>query len=351
MIYLITGTPGSGKSLYAVSTLIQQLAAQKLPNNDGSTRSRRLCIDGIPGLLLPHELMAPGKETPEGSLEPGEGDGLWNWHEWCEPGDVIVVDEVQRWWRPRGMATKPPKMIQQLETHRHKGVDFVLITQNPMLIDQNVRRLVGRHQHIRRLFGMKRAAIYEWDGCSVDVHRTASATMSYFGYPKSAYALYKSSELHTKPESKLPMWLLLPVVALVAGVLVAPTAFSSMKGAMTGKGVAQSVPAVPSPAAAASAPSISPVPAVLASAPVDAPPSQDPIPDQDFAGCIYRPDKGCSCFTTAGKRVDPDESLCGQLREARKPVLTGSFPQSAVTDAEIALASFTDSKRGHMRAD
>jgi len=159
MIYLITGVPGSGKTLYAVSTLVQKLAAEKIVGKDGKETTRRVVVDGIPDLVMPHEMMAPlpepdtftvvnGGGPKVGDLQPREGNGVWNWYEWCKPGDVIVIDEVQRHWRPRGMGSKVPPEIAALETHRHKGVDFVIVTQNPMLIDGNARRLVGRaHPH------------------------------------------------------------------------------------------------------------------------------------------------------------------------------------------------------------
>lgn len=302
MIYLITGVPGSGKTLYAVSTLVQQLAAQKLQKH-GKEIQRRIVVDGIPDLVIPHEVMAPTVEDDKGNLT-SEGDGITNWPHWCKPGDVIVVDEVQRYWRPRGMNTKPPEMIKALETHRHMGVDFVLVTQNPMLIDQNVRRLIGRHQHIRRLLGMQRAIIYDWDGCSVDVHRTKSATTSFWNYPKSAYALYKSSELHTKQKQKIPMWLAVPVLAVVGGLLVAPKAFSVMNGAMTGKGVSSGITAA-APASPASNPAqvATLPPALPPSAPV-APTEPAPmtLAAQKPLGCIAMGDR-CSCFDQGGTLV------------------------------------------------
>jgi len=310
MIYLITGVPGSGKSLYAVSTLIQKLVAEKVKQKDGSELNRRLVVDGIAGLLLPHELMAEGVEQSDGAWLPGEGNGVWNWFDWCRPGDVIVIDEVQRWWRPRGMGTKPPKMIQALETHRHMGVDFVILTQNPMLIDQNVRRLVGRHQNIRRLLGMAIALIYDWDGCSVDVNRTRTATMSKWFYPKSAYKLYQSSQLHTKQRQKVPLWLAVPVLAVIGGIFVAPAAFGTMKGAMTGKGISSTASA---PRAVASAPAVVVVsaalpPASAASAPLPASASV-PLLDHKLAGCISTPKK-CGCFDSEGVAVVVEAGFC-----------------------------------------
>jgi len=334
MIYLITGVPGSGKTLYAVSTLVKTLLAQKLRHR-GKDLQRRLVVDGVPDLVLPHELMAPLVEDDRGALTC-EGQGLTNWYSWCKPGDVILVDEVQRYWRPRGLGTKPPDMIKHLETHRHLGVDFVVITQNPMLIDQNVRRLVGRHQHVRRLFGLARAAIYDWDGCSVDVHRTKSATMSLWSYPKSAYSLYKSSELHTKQKQKIPPWLVVPVLALIGGLAVAPTAFGTLSGAMTGKGISQTPPAY-SVAAAVTPPASS-------STPVDAPPasstgeegtapaSSTPL---ELSGCVYRPDAGCRCYTDKGKRVDADPDMCGDLAAARKPLASGRLPADNLPERDV----------------
>lgn len=318
MIYLITGVPGSGKTLYAVSTLVKKLAAEKIKRKDGTEIKRRVVIDGIPDLLIPHEQMAPMVEDEKGNFT-SDGDSLLNWYDWCQAGDVIVCDEVQRFWRPRGLGTKPPEMIKRLETHRHKGVDFVIITQNPMLIDQNVRRLVGRHQHVRRLFGMARALIYDWDGCSVDVHRTKTASSSLWSYPKSAFKLYKSSELHTKQKQKIPIWLLVPVLAMIGAVIVGPKAFGTMAGAMSGRGVssvhdkpaetakqaeptheAQRAVAVLPAASAASAPSGTAEQVVSGK---DAP--AVPV----LAGCVvFHGD--CSCRDQFGGRFEAEDKVC-----------------------------------------
>lgn len=319
MIYLITGVPGSGKTLYAVSTLVQKLLAEKVPQKDGSMLERRLVVDGIRDLVIPHEMMA---ERPEleamplkgQTVENPPGNGLWNWYEWCKPGDIICVDEVQRFWRPRGMGTKPPPEIQMLETHRHLGVDFVLITQNPMLIDQNVRRLVGRHQNIRRLLGMARAIIYDWDSCAADVTRTKTATSSLWNYPKSAYKLYASSVLHLKQKQKIPLWLAVPVLAVAAGLFVMPMAFGTLSGAMTGKGVTRSQPSdkkeisllpdvtagVSLPSAAASAPSPAASSAVAE------------VVKPLYAGCIASKSK-CSCYDQQAIRVEVEPSVCSGM--------------------------------------
>jgi zona occludens toxin len=330
MIYLITGVPGSGKTLYAVSKLLQHLLAEKIKREDGSEISRRLCIDGIPNLLLPHELMAPLADASsfienkrnaartvdeDGKpVEAQDGHGLWNWWEWCKPGDVIVCDEVQRHWRPRGMGTKVPEQIARLETHRHYGVDFVLITQNPMLVDQNVRRLVGRHQHVRRLFGGSRALIYEWDGCQTDTSRLAGGTRTLFTYPKDAYKLYKSSELHTKQRQKIPLWFAFPLVVLAVGAVAGPRAYDALHKGAGGKGIGAQAGVATAPASAPAAlagrgASAALPPSVAASkAPGQRP---DVLSERKMAlmGCIAFKDR-CECFDADGAKVETDRETC-----------------------------------------
>jgi len=322
MIYLITGVPGSGKTLYAVSTLVQKLAAEKVKGKDGKEVNRRVVVDGIRDLIIPHEMMAERPEV-EGRPQKGvfpdvpEGNGLWNWFEWCKPGDVLVIDEVQRYWRPRGMGTKPPPEIAMLETHRHLGVDFVIITQNPMLIDQNVRRLVGRHQNIRRLLGMPRALIYDWDSCAADVTRTKTATSSLWNYPKDAYKLYASSVLHLKQKQKIPLWLAVPVLAVAAGLFVAPQAWSTMSGAMSGRGVSskpvekKEVSILPDVTAGMPLPL---PPVQSASAPVDGASAFPPVVDDSpkLAGCVSRQNQ-CRCYDTKARLMETEPLICASL--------------------------------------
>lgn len=334
MFYLITGTPGSGKTLYAVSTLVQELMKQKLTGKDGKPIQRRLVVDGIPDLIIPHETMTPSDIDAKTSVISCEGQGLANWPEWVQPGDVMVVDEVQRYLRPRGLGTKPQLCVTELETHRHKGIDVVFITQNPMLVDQNVRRLVNQHLHLRRLFGGTRAVVYQWDSCSADVHRVSTCTTkSYWGYPKDAYKLYKSSELHTKVKAKIPAWVAVPVLAVVCGVLIAPKAFGVLSGAMTGKGISGTpVSAASAPKAPASAP------VVVAAAPVPGPvlppvaAVSSPVPEdtpkggteKPVGGCIATA-KACKCFDGNGKPVEVEPDYCRSETGGDLPEKTGTM--------------------------
>lgn len=193
MITLITGTPGAGKTLYTV--------AEELPK----FKDRPLFIDGIPDLAITH-------------MEPIGKVDLW--HEWIPDGAVLVIDEVQRIWRPRGAASAVPPGVAALETHRHKGVDLVIITQHPNLLDPNIRRLVGRHLHVRRMFGWKRAIVYEWDSAT-DPARVSTSIKRSWAYPKKAFKLYKSASLHTARSNRIPI----PIIVAGLAILAAPAAW------------------------------------------------------------------------------------------------------------------------------
>jgi zona occludens toxin len=362
MIYLITGVPGSGKTLYAVSTLMQKLAAELVPTADGSFIPRRLVVDGIPNLALDHAVMAESTVSEKGEISTA-GSGLANWHEWSLPGDVIVVDEVQRYLRPRALGVRPPACIKELETHRHKGVDFIFITQRPGLIDQNIRQLVGRHQHVRRLFGSNQAVIYDWDGCQADTHRVAGATKSFFRFPRKAFQLYKSAEVHTKQNQKIPAWLILPVLAVIGGVFLFPMAFRAVHGekqafASTPKTDAKAVshaagPAGPLVVPAASPSSLPPGASVATSAPSSPQEPVFPLPDEvplkRVAGCIHLRDR-CECFDERALRVKVPDGFCavsayrvGQLvavQGGNVPLRRGgdSFVDSMPKDHSVSAA-------------
>jgi zona occludens toxin len=225
MITLITGTPGAGKTLYAISKLLRELVGStvKKTNDDGSvTDVPRRIMTNINGLLLDHELIGPD-----------EGGGLADWHKWCKPGDVICYDEVQRSWTPRANGSKVPEYISALETHRHMGVDFILLTQNPMLIDRNVTALVGRHLHVRRFGGIGAAIVYEWDHCSRSLLFSKSIKKTPWKYDKSVFKLYKSAELHTKPKISVPPLAFVALFAVAGAAFAIPYASDRITGKAT----------------------------------------------------------------------------------------------------------------------
>lgn len=193
MITLITGTPGSGKTLYAVWLMQKEVKA-----------GRRLVVNGIKGLVLDHELLSD--------------DDARRWQECVQQNDVLVVDEVQRVWPPVPSGAKPSPDIEALHVHRHMGVDLIVITQHPNRMNKTVRDLVGRHVHVRRLFGMRRAIVYEWDSVRNPAVGYRDAVKSSWKYPRKVFELYVSAELHTKPKAVVPKAMFIAPLALVAAL-------------------------------------------------------------------------------------------------------------------------------------
>lgn len=362
MIELITGTPGAGKTLMTVGRVLRPLVGSKVKDEHGIEHERRLCIGGIPDLLLPHESVSVQTYDPERGGEPSDGRerrpgspplddvemAAHNWWQWCRPGDVIVIDECQRLFRPMASGRKVPLFIAMLETHRHYGIDIVLITQHPQLIHANVRALVGKHRDVRRLFGGFQRMVYEWDRCS-NVERRKDATAVPWRPDKSVYRLYKSSEIHTKQTFSIPLPLI--VAGLVVFGLPAALwfAYNRVTGAFSGERVrSPAAVAAPGPSPAVYAPpAAGPAAPVPAAFPVPDAPASDPpaAPRLKLSGCISFAAR-CSCFDADGYAVELEQAVCRRAaREYGKEIpypVTENRPAASSPAALAAPAPAVD---------
>lgn len=192
-INLHTGLPGSGKTLFTIHHV--KALAEKT--------GRPVYHNGIADLSLDwHKI---------------DGD---KWHEQVPDGALVVFDEGQRDFRPRGNGQSVPPHVEALETHRHRGIDIYITTQHPMMLDTNVRRLTDTHRHLLRIFGTPSARVHLFNGCrpNPDQNRKDSQETT-FVYPSDVFQLYKSAELHTikaKIPKRLLMFIALPIVLGVA---------------------------------------------------------------------------------------------------------------------------------------
>lgn len=192
MIRLITGLPGAGKSLRAVQVIREALG-----------QGRKVYVDGIDGL------QAFGWEPCDARLWEGLPDG-----------SLVVVDEAQKVWPTRRSGDVPP-VIAALSEHRHRGFDFVLVTQHPTMLDAYVRKLVGEHEHVVRQFGMQASRIIRWTEAQDDPQSLTTrqrGTDGLWKYPSELYGLYKSATLHTV-KRRVPFRVLaMPVLALAIAI-------------------------------------------------------------------------------------------------------------------------------------
>lgn len=275
MITLITGAPGAGKT----AALVDLLRSEGL--------RRALYVSNLNGLTLPHvPLEEPNK-----------------WPELVEDGAAIVIDEVQSVWRPRGNAAAVPDAIAKLETHRHRGLDFYLTTQHPGLLDANVRRLVGRHIHLRDV-GLLGRWWYEWpEATNVESFRTAPVKKRYT-LPKQAFGLYKSASLHIKPIRSVPR------VVLVLGAAVLALGFLVHRGYASISGKIEAAQIKPEAPAAAASAAVSPARSVASPVAAAAMPGAIPEPERpQVVGC-FSSARTCRCFDAKGFPIVVEWDLC-----------------------------------------
>ncbi|MDR5891155.1 MULTISPECIES: zonular occludens toxin domain-containing protein [Halomonas] len=147
--------------------------------------------------------------------------------EWmdCPDGSVIVLDECQQRWRRYRNTGTPPAEIAELETHRHRGIDFILTCQNPSQVTSDVRALVEVHEHLMRRGKMGGALVYRFEGvCHTNpmAHKgDADCEVSVWKHPKEVFAEYTSASIHTGTRRLPRILIIAPFVFLgSAGAVV-----------------------------------------------------------------------------------------------------------------------------------
>ncbi|MDR2239276.1 MAG: zonular occludens toxin domain-containing protein [Zoogloeaceae bacterium] len=300
MITCITGLPGNGKTLYALNWVKEKSEKENRP----------VYYNGISDLKLPWLEFDKPEDWPT-----------------LPTGAIIVIDECQRVFRPRANGAHVPLHVSELETHRHKGVDIVLITQHPQLIDVNVRRLIGQHFHVVRKFGMARASIFEW-GKVTDVTKATikDATRYEFAYPQESFKWYKSAELHTH-KRKLPMkfWFLIFLPFILAAliyygyktmhdVVIAPSVIGGKVSASAAGSSATGV--IPSSRLSNVVSYFSNFQPRVSGLSHTAPAYDDvtkPVHAPYPAACVDFEGKGCRCYSQQGTRLDVGFNLCREI--------------------------------------
>lgn len=184
---LITGLPGSGKSLLAIELILANANSDAprplFTNIKGADhkklRSFPLDNDDIPNIR--------GDNYPKGS--------------------IFVIDEAQEVFPPTAAGTKKTPILSLFETRRHYGYDFVLVTQHPMLIHKNLRLLLNNHYHNIQPFGLGYRKVLQWSSVNEHPepsHSNSDAVTTKKTHDKKLFDYYKSSSLHVKKKT-LPL--------------------------------------------------------------------------------------------------------------------------------------------------
>jgi zona occludens toxin (predicted ATPase) len=149
MIELIEGVPGSGKSYYTV--------AERLLVWLRANRRIYLYIDGIYLDRLAHFEGRPLPELEEQITVWRSSEEVMTNLTKVDPRSVVIIDEAQTVFR--SMQKVEPSLLRWLETHRHYGVDVVMMCQSWLQLTAGVTRLVESTTKFRKLsfFGL-----YSW---------------------------------------------------------------------------------------------------------------------------------------------------------------------------------------------
>lgn len=170
-ITLLTGLPGSGKTLRTVAFI-----------KDAIDKGEVVFVANLNGLKLPHI--------------PFEDPRDW---ETIPAGSVLVVDEAQQFFRAR-RGGDVPAYLTAMETIRHKGVRLLLTTQQPDYLDTHLRGLVGHHEHLLRVNGKSAAKIWRHNEVMDNV-RSERARARYdsetWEFQPELFDLYESAQVHT----------------------------------------------------------------------------------------------------------------------------------------------------------
>lgn len=208
-IYLTTGTPGAGKTLWTLWTVEQRRIADNKEFHDKWV-SAGSDLDMPPMQRDVYYFNINIKKLPWIRLHKPE--------DWLDApvGSLFVFDECQEAFPPRANASTPPKYVAELAKARHGGYDLYFVTQHPTFVDPYIRKLAEEHNHLMRPWGAKKAVVHTWKGVKdqCDKSRAGSLTSS-FSHPKEVYSWYKSAEVHThkfKLPTKVKLMLLLPLL-------------------------------------------------------------------------------------------------------------------------------------------
>ena len=152
MIYLYYGKIGDGKTYHVVANeLLPAVHANRkiYTNIDGLNKKHIAMLTG----RLEHELRIVHLEHPEiikdlMQIEAGDKEG---YSLMIDKGSIVIIDEAQMIWDAREFKDTKKGFLSLLEYHRHFGLDFVFITQNPKRLESSITRLANESYQVKNL--------------------------------------------------------------------------------------------------------------------------------------------------------------------------------------------------------
>jgi zona occludens toxin len=232
MLTILTGTPGNGKTAHALDLLYFDKNSIWFPLEK--------YVDGIAELKLEHfefpdiKLLKSPQYVPLSQVDSEEyavwlpdnphypafvearatAKTAWDlWFLWATPESVLVIDEAQRYMRPKPSGAPVPLAIQMIEYHRHFGIHMFFITQKERLLHSNVRMLAGQHIHLTD--GWRGRHRFEWPECKDSDSKSEKQLSAHDSYklPTHVFPFYKSTVSVLKTGHKTPFFVYMMIAA------------------------------------------------------------------------------------------------------------------------------------------
>lgn len=149
MIYLYSGTPGSGKSLHVARDIRDTLQVKKRPvicNFDVNPKLRnyKALFRYVPNCDLTPDLLYDASRAYFGD-RPVREDAI-----------LLVIDEAQlvfnsRTWQQAAAGVTRLDWIEFFSQHRHYGYKIVLVSQYDRMLDRQIRSLIEIEVNHRKM--------------------------------------------------------------------------------------------------------------------------------------------------------------------------------------------------------
>ncbi|MEX5213383.1 MAG: zonular occludens toxin domain-containing protein [Nitrospiraceae bacterium] len=210
MIELYEGVPGSGKSYHGIAEKFLPWVRQGRRLYiyvDGIYLDRLALFTGIEVAQLQQQITVWKNSTEVLSSFPH-----------IEPGSAVIIDEAQTVFR--SMQKVEPGLLRWLETHRHYGVDILLMCQDYRQMSQGVTRLIEATIRFRKLsfVGLNKKYQGKVRGNPEDTELIRAFVGTYSPAVYAYYSSYANAAIHEEQRRHSVLKSARVVVGLVAGL-------------------------------------------------------------------------------------------------------------------------------------
>lgn len=226
MIYWFTGQPGHGKTNAALKMMYDwanptpvRKTWWKFWEKKVAPPARECYVCNVRGFKP--ELAGMKEMTPEQFID---------WPNFLPDGAACLVDEAyeHNMLPKRAPSSHVPHHVQQLAKHRHRGLDFVFVSQSPdKQVDVFVHDLIERQRHVRRRFGTPYLHIRNFDRFERNPEKATPLSITRGTFWKKAFTFYESTTMDTT-ERNIPWYFIALVIAVPLALYMMYTTFGNM---------------------------------------------------------------------------------------------------------------------------